>query len=474
MVGSRLDDAAQPSSPSRGLVGLRRAQLRSGLLIAAVVIVLCTLWLPHGSDVRWPALLSATAAALALLLGSFVPAVRRLLAPVGALLAVASIVTLVAATGGVHSPYPSLYVMLLVYATIFYPTRRAALTFVVVAAAASAPHLIAPDGAHASEVLVRLLSWGVAAATLHAIVLELRRRSRELAAKEQRLGSLFDENVDAVYSIDAEGRFVDINRAGGRLLGRTPEELVGQPFAPYVVPEDLPHTVENFQAAVNGERRSYESRVLNSSGQVVPVTIANFPMVVGGERVGVYGIAKDISATKELQDSLAQQALHDPLTGLANRTLLADRLELALADTTRTGTCLALLLLDLDDFKHVNDSLGHQTGDALLVEIASQLRHAVRPGDTVARLGGDEFAVVLPGADEPRAVQVAERLTQRVAAPLMVSGREIRVGGSIGVTVGGTQTTAEELLRQADEAMYAAKRQGKGRHVVYRTTLEAS
>jgi diguanylate cyclase (GGDEF)-like protein/PAS domain S-box-containing protein len=467
MVGSRLDGAAQPSSPSGGLIGLRRAQLRSGLLLAAVVIVLGTLWLPQGSDVWWPALLTAAAAALALLLGSFVPTVRRLLAPVGALLAVAAIVTLVAATGGVHSPYTSLYVMLLVYATIFYPTRRAALTFVLVAGAALAPHLIAPAGAHLTEVLVRLLSWGVGAATLHAIVLELRRRGRELAAKEQRLGSLFDENVDAVYAIDVEGRFVDINPAGGRLLGRTPEELVGQPFAPYVVQEELAHTVENFQAAVNGERRSYESRILNSSGQAVPVTIANFPMVVDGERVGVYGIAKDISATKELQESLAQQALHDPLTGLANRTLLADRLELALAGTTRTGTCLALLLLDLDDFKRVNDSLGHQAGDALLVEVATRLRHAVRPGDTVARLGGDEFAVVLPDADEPRASQVAERLTQRIAAPTAVSGREIRISASIGVTVGQAGTTPQELLQQADEAMYAAKRQGKGGYAVH-------
>ena len=160
---------------------------------------------------------------------------------------------------------------------------------------------------------------------------------------------------------------------------------------------------------------------------------------------------------------LAHQALHDALTGLPNRMLLLDRLEGALARYHRQRRALALMFIDLDRFKTINDSLGHDAGDELLVALAGRLRRMVRPSDTIARFGGDEFVVLceeLHGQDE--AIHVAERARTVLGAPIVLRGREIAVGASIGIAFGGPELNAETLLRQADSAMYRAKREGAG------------
>jgi len=158
------------------------------------------------------------------------------------------------------------------------------------------------------------------------------------------------------------------------------------------------------------------------------------------------------------------QALHDPLTRLANRALLHDRIEHATARAGRRGDAIGVVLLDLDDFKQVNDSLGHGAGDTLLVALAQRLRSVVRSSDTIARLGGDEFAVVIEDARDEAAVRgVAERLLRAFDTPFVVADRQMTVRGSIGlVVVRGPECGAEELLRRADVAMYRAKGAGKG------------
>jgi diguanylate cyclase (GGDEF)-like protein len=181
------------------------------------------------------------------------------------------------------------------------------------------------------------------------------------------------------------------------------------------------------------------------------------------------------SARKELQARLAHQAFHDPLTDLANRNLLKSRLEHALARVSRKGDPMGLLFIDLDDFKKVNDTLGHDAGDSLLLATATRLRSCVRASDTIARLGGDEFAVLLEEMSEPRnAVEVAARIIEALAEPVEVAGHSITMTCSVGVSLGvdGTES-AEALLGDADMAMYAAKSNGKGCCEVFRPGLRA-
>ena len=183
---------------------------------------------------------------------------------------------------------------------------------------------------------------------------------------------------------------------------------------------------------------------------------------------GVVFNARDISERVRLEEQLTRQAFHDGLTGMANRALFRDRLDQALARSARSLGVLAVLLVDLDGFKQVNDSLGHDAGDQLLKVVAERFESELRPSDTLARLGGDEFAVLIDGAHESQASSVARRLLSSLAEPVWIAGRELSVGASIGVTLhpGGT-ARSEDLLRHADVAMYAAKEAGRGRFELF-------
>jgi diguanylate cyclase (GGDEF)-like protein len=161
------------------------------------------------------------------------------------------------------------------------------------------------------------------------------------------------------------------------------------------------------------------------------------------------------------EERIRHEALHDPLTGLANRTLLRDRLEHALARSAREDTTAGVLFIDLDDFKRVNDRYGHAAGDAVLAEIGRRLRQAVRPADTVARLGGDEFVVVCEVVDEETALSLGRRLAAAIRRPLTVAGTEAHLTGSIGIALGRDDPDA--MLAAADAAVYQAKAAGRGR-----------
>ena len=184
---------------------------------------------------------------------------------------------------------------------------------------------------------------------------------------------------------------------------------------------------------------------------------------------GVVLNGRDVTERVGLERELTHQAYHDGLTGLANRALFRDRLDHALSRSVRTNSSLAVLLVDLDGFKQVNDSLGHTAGDELLREVAERFAAGVRPGDTVARFGGDEFAVLLEDGDEARAVMIARRLLERLVEPASVAGVEISLGASIGIALhSGDEGSSEELIRDADVAMYEAKEGGRGRLEVFR------
>jgi diguanylate cyclase (GGDEF)-like protein len=185
--------------------------------------------------------------------------------------------------------------------------------------------------------------------------------------------------------------------------------------------------------------------------------------------VAFEGIVRDVTEVKVKEADLSYQALHDPLTGLPNRLLLRESLETALARTGTDGGALAVLYIDLDRFKTVNDNLGHGAGDRVLTTVGIRIADAVRPSDSVARLGGDEFAAVLPGLhDASEAVLVAHRLLEAVSVPVPLAGGDLVTTASIGVaySVDGSETAAE-LLRRADVAMYRAKDRGRARVETY-------
>jgi diguanylate cyclase (GGDEF)-like protein len=222
-----------------------------------------------------------------------------------------------------------------------------------------------------------------------------------------------------------------------------------------------------------GTSVSIESRLQHRDGSQRDVEAVYISLIDDPSVQGTVLTIRDITERKILEEELKHQAFHDALTGLANRALFHDRVEHALARHARHRQPIAVLFLDLDDFKVVNDSLGHLAGDELLRGVADRLQGCLRVGDTAARLGGDEFAVLIEEVTDPKAAAgLAERIISSLSGPFTLEGREIFVHASIGYALSDQETrNAEELLRAADVAMYAAKAGGKGGYQAYRPAL---
>ena len=252
------------------------------------------------------------------------------------------------------------------------------------------------------------------------------------------------------------------------LLGRSATELVGRTLFEVTHPDALPQA----QATCSGLRQAdastarHESRFVRPDGTVVEVlvTTSRVPDASGSPAHLVMHI-EDIGERKAQEAEIVHRALHDPLTGLPNRTLLHDRIEHALARTDRFPSPVCLFLLDLDGFKQVNDRYGHLAGDELLQQFAQRLTALLRPGDTAARLGGDEFVVLCEDTEPARAVAIADRLRAAAGWPFEVAGAQVVVGASVGVSTsesaGGPALDSPELLRRADAAMYDDKRRSR-------------
>ena len=239
-------------------------------------------------------------------------------------------------------------------------------------------------------------------------------------------------------------------------------------FLAAVHPDDRPRVAgENARAVAERGTLDVEFRVRAPDG-ALRWWQTSARVIAGGRGAPdrMVGVTIDVTARKALEAELTQRAFHDPLTRLANRARFRERIERALARPHRER--VAVLFLDLDDFKTVNDSLGHAAGDLLLVEVAARLLNATRGCDTVARLGGDEFAILIENAHaEADVVVVAERVVAAMRAPVTLEGREVRIGTSVGIARGGRDATADELLRNADVALYRAKELGKSRHATF-------
>jgi len=298
---------------------------------------------------------------------------------------------------------------------------------------------------------------------------------RALRESEERYQGLVELSPDAIL-VHVDGEIVFVNSAGVRLLGaETAGQLVGRPVMSFVH-RDYHESVSRRIGELAGgapEVPFLEEKLLRIDGTEVDVEVGAVPLTYQG-RAAVQVVARDVSLRKQVEEKLIHDAFHDGLTGLPNRALFMDRLRLAVGRAARNSKHLfAVLFLDLDRFKNVNDSLGHTVGDQLLVAIARRLETCLRHIDTVARFGGDEFAVLIDGVEDAGdAVRVAERLQREVTTPINVGGLEVFTSASIGIALSSTgYELPEDVLRDADTAMYRAKAAGKARHEIFDTAM---
>jgi len=305
-------------------------------------------------------------------------------------------------------------------------------------------------------------------------VTERRLIEEALRASEERFRAVIETASDAFVSVDVDGTIIEWNRKAEETFGWVRDEVVGQRLATTIVPESSRQAHEQgFQRFLRTGASSVvglplEVNAVRRDGVEFPVELSVWVTVNQGvQRVNAF--VRDTSDRKALE-AVTHQAFHDPLTDLANRALFTDRVAAALARRGDSATTtVAVLLLDLDDFKTVNDSLGHAAGDELLVAVATRLRTCVRPDDTLARLAGDEFAILLDELDDQNdAVAVATRVGKRLEAPFEIEAMEIAVRASIGISLGQEpDARPEDLMRDADVAMYEAKGRGKGGYRVF-------
>ena len=301
---------------------------------------------------------------------------------------------------------------------------------------------------------------------------------RQLRAAEERYRSLVESLPAVVYLADfgAEGAWQYVSPQIEGLLEFTPEAWLADPgnWLRQIHPDDRELVIareDAFRASSRGHSAGFEYRMLKRSGEVVWIRDeAVLVPVETGKPLQMRGVIVDITERKNLEDKLSRHAFYDTLTGLPNRTLFMERLEHAIARRARgSGDLLAVLFLDIDDFKVINDTLGHAAGDQLLASVARRLASDARNVDTPARFGGDEFTLLLEGLHGPdEALAVAERIAQHLAEPIQVGDRDLTTSVSVGIGMLVDDTvSAEDLVRQADIAMYRAKQDGKARAKLY-------
>jgi diguanylate cyclase (GGDEF)-like protein/PAS domain S-box-containing protein len=285
----------------------------------------------------------------------------------------------------------------------------------------------------------------------------------------------FEQAGIGTMIVDLAGLPVRVNPAVCAFLERSEDELIGQRWTAYTHPDEAPLGAAVLaRVAAGHDTYEDERRYLRPDGSVVwassHVTLVRDE---SGEQQYFYAQLQDITARKQMEQELVHQALHDSLTGLPNRALLTDRLIHSLAGSRRRGSQVGVIFLDIDQFKVVNDSLGHTSGDDLLRHAAERIANAIRPDDTVARFGGDEFVVVCDDVNVLETEEIGQRVLASLSEPCLIGDQEVTVTASLGIAVGDSDATPESLLRDSDAAMYRAKERGRGRIELFDDALRS-
>jgi diguanylate cyclase (GGDEF)-like protein len=290
-----------------------------------------------------------------------------------------------------------------------------------------------------------------AVGTLAANAIRNAQLVQELRSNEAHLRAVLDNVAEGIITVTETNSIASFNPAAERIFGYAAAEVIGR---------DARQLLDSLSAGETIGRRA------GTETFPVDVSVSSMRLKAEEQQLLIYSV-RDITARKEAEAALEHQALHDALTDLPNRVLLHDRLQQAIRAAQRDGSPVALLVMDLDRFKEVNDTFGHHTGDQLLAQLGTRLGSVLRGSDTIARLGGDEFAVLLPTATVEDAREIADRLLQMLDEPFALGGLQLEIDASIGIALAPEHgSDADTLLRRADVAMYVAKRSGSG-HALY-------
>lgn len=304
------------------------------------------------------------------------------------------------------------------------------------------------------------------------------RRQAEKALERERalFQQLFRNSPDGIVILDPQDRIVDANTAFVDLFQFPVDDLKGKPLSEFIVPDNLMEEAEELSQQVAAQQNVEAETVRKrQDGSEVDIAILGYPIGFADNHIGAFAIYSDITERKAAERQLFHDASHDALTGLPNRSLLLKRLKLDLRRSKqRPDYLFAVLFIDLDGFKGINDTLGHGAGDEVLVEVAHRLQSCLRPGDTTARLGGDEFTLILEEINEPLdAVRVAERVLAALSRPFVLAGQEETISGSIGITYSSSgYDDVDDLMRDADTAMYRAKSRGKACYEIFDAEMQ--
>jgi diguanylate cyclase (GGDEF)-like protein/PAS domain S-box-containing protein len=304
-------------------------------------------------------------------------------------------------------------------------------------------------------------------------ITERKETEEVLRESETRLRKLFEAIPEAVTVHDEEGNILHINDVGAKRLEWTVEDLVGRNLREIVNPENAAVISDNVRKARTDGSCSFETTYISRTGRHIVAEVNERPIELEGKGV-ILSVARDITERKRAEQQLAHMATHDALTGLPNRVLFNDRLTLALAQSQRNQQKLTVMLLDLDRFKEINDTLGHSVGDQLLRFVSKRLKRLLRKSDTLGRMGGDEFLFLVPGiARLDNATEVARKILESFREPFLVEDHELRTTASIGVTIYPDDgADADTLLKNADIAMYSAKQMGRNNYQRYTSTMK--
>ncbi len=308
---------------------------------------------------------------------------------------------------------------------------------------------------------------------------------KQLAESERLHRYIVNTSPDIIYILDQDGYFTFINERIESLLGFSKEEIVGKHYSFLVHHDDMEQAKYVFNERRIGTRaaKNIELRLKckndgsshHFNNHTLPIELNAMGMYESEDEehnryVGTYGVARDVTERKIAEETISFQAYHDLLTKLPNRALLRDRLSLAISQAKRDDEKLAVMFLDLDRFKNINDSLGHMIGDELLQQVSIRLKDCIRQADTLARFGGDEFTLLLPRLKHARkdAVKLAEKITTTLKKPFNIEGHELYVSASIGIALYPQDgTNMDNLIKHADVAMYHVKGQGKNGYQFY-------
>jgi len=296
-------------------------------------------------------------------------------------------------------------------------------------------------------------------------ITERKKAEEALRESEEKYRSLIENINDVFYALDTQGNISYVSPVVEHVSQYKVSDLIGKPFTPLVYPDDLPALLDSFNRLVSGQLEPWEFRILDKDGRIIFVRTSSRPLYKDGEMVGITALMTDITESKQLQQKLEETATHDYLTGLPNRVLLTDRFSTAAALSSRNKTSLAVMSLDLDKFKTINDTLGHAAGDQVLRTVSARLANLIRASDTLARIGGDEFVLVMQETKrKDDATVIAKKILDAFADPLPVDGRLVHLSTSIGIAIYPEDAEdLENLIKKSDAAMYYSKGHGRNR-----------